>query len=77
VTAEDLHGSAHLSVRDAAVHPGVSKSFVARWRLSQRVGYLGAIPPPIFQPASTLFVRSQNHHLAGHRRHAECSIVNR
>jgi DNA invertase Pin-like site-specific DNA recombinase len=38
VTAEDLHGSAHLSVRDAPAHRGVSKSFVARWRLSQRVG---------------------------------------
>jgi DNA invertase Pin-like site-specific DNA recombinase len=38
VTAQDLHEFAHLSVRDAAAQLGVSKSFIARWRLSQRVG---------------------------------------
>ncbi len=37
VTDADLGAVAELSVRDAASQLGVSKSFVARWRLSQRV----------------------------------------
>jgi transposase len=37
VTDADLAGLADFSVRDAASQLGVSKSFVARWRLSQRV----------------------------------------
>ena len=37
VTDTDLVAVADLSVRDAALHLGVSKSFVARWRVSQRV----------------------------------------
>jgi DNA invertase Pin-like site-specific DNA recombinase len=37
VTENDLVAAATLSVRDAATRLGVSKSFVARWRLSQRV----------------------------------------
>ena len=37
VTDSDLGAVAEPSVRDAASQLGVSKSFVARWRLSQRV----------------------------------------
>jgi DNA invertase Pin-like site-specific DNA recombinase len=37
VTDADLASVQTLSVRDAARQLGVSKSFVARWRLSQRV----------------------------------------
>jgi len=37
VSVADLEAVAHLSVRDAALQLGVSKSVVARWRLSQKV----------------------------------------
>jgi DNA invertase Pin-like site-specific DNA recombinase len=37
VSASDLHSVSHLSVRDAATQLGVSKSVVARWRVSQKV----------------------------------------
>lgn len=36
VTEDGLLATAHLSVRAAAYQLGVSKSFVARWRLSQK-----------------------------------------
>jgi DNA invertase Pin-like site-specific DNA recombinase len=37
ITESDLSSVSHLSVRDGATQLGVSKSVVARWRLSQKV----------------------------------------
>jgi DNA invertase Pin-like site-specific DNA recombinase len=42
VTEADLAAVAHLPVRQAAVALGVSKSFVAKWRLSTRLAETGA-----------------------------------
>ena len=42
VTEADLAAAAHLPVRQAALALGVSKSFVAKWRLSTRLVETGA-----------------------------------
>jgi DNA invertase Pin-like site-specific DNA recombinase len=45
VTDDQLRSVDALSLRDAAAHLGISKSFLHRWRLSQRASKPGLVSP--------------------------------